>query len=76
MCACGNETGVVERFTQNVGQPVTGVAQGLNIRLVFGDWRTDIGPTDEVPDLAMLDIKSSPRIVGEVKTPWTVALRE
>ena len=74
-CAVGNETGVVGRITHNVGHVMTAVAQGMGMRLRFGDWRASHGETlRDIPDLAILDDRSAPRIAGEVKTPWTVDL--
>lgn len=72
---CGNETGVVGRFQQHIGQVMTTVGLHTGMKLYFGDWHSR--QPYLVPDLTIWDESElESLVVGEAKTPWTVHLRD
>jgi hypothetical protein len=70
----GNEAGIVARFNQNLGVPVTKIMQQISelqgIR--FGDAQSSLSHNNRLlPDVIVLnDVNKNVRLTGEVKPFW------
>lgn len=72
------EAGVVARFNEHVGQPVSRALETLAVPRVFSEYPKGdnankcAGPKE--PDFTIQDHQEQVRVVGEAKTPWTTSL--
>ncbi|KZF26200.1 hypothetical protein L228DRAFT_242633 [Xylona heveae TC161] len=69
---CGDESSIVGRFNQHVGQVMGSVFRTLDISLWFGDYRAspDVSMGGDTPDIVVMDGDGLLKLVGEAKTPW------
>ncbi|KAI9767634.1 MAG: hypothetical protein M1840_005505 [Geoglossum simile] len=77
----GNESGLMGRFSQNIGHVMGEVYQFCNLPINFADYQAGRASTSGVdhggiPDWILIDDQHGIRAVGEGKTFWTKKLAE